>query len=436
MIGYPPSPAVEPTKPLPPVSPVDKIPSNKEQEFATIQVLNKRLKGALEKDRNENLDLEKKRVIAKDALSRARQELDKVTWGYTQASQDLLVHKDAWASTETDLVVKGLNNSDKQKYVDHLLGSKAEYIKSLNAKIAKKSDKLAHIERLLAASTSTTKEHAEAIDGISEAMQAASDSLKQKMVTGARLENDIRETHHVYGIEQYHEKRRTAKCESYGDLDPATYTSRKEARSIKAREKELETRFHQIYDDTVAQMIEQHQKNKQSFIAKQKQSADEKLAIEAQMKDLKAKRVILVNDIQRMEQELGKLQKEVHLNASKSQDAELEIPAIEKAMNELNEKIGILNAELKTLSQKADERERNCASLNAAIREKQNAAIIAKQEEEEQVADLKARLKSKLQQIEEATIGLYPEISKYRGLVDVVEVKLTPQMKRQKRTTL
>lgn len=53
------------------------------------------------------------RRVAKDVLSKARQELDKVSWTYSQGCDDLLVHKNTWASTETDLVIKDLHNNGK-----------------------------------------------------------------------------------------------------------------------------------------------------------------------------------------------------------------------------------------------------------------------------------------------------------------------------------
>ena len=59
-IGYPPSPAVMATHPPPPLSPADKIPTSKEHELFTIDALNTRLRSLLDRDKKENVELERK----------------------------------------------------------------------------------------------------------------------------------------------------------------------------------------------------------------------------------------------------------------------------------------------------------------------------------------------------------------------------------------
>jgi chromosome segregation ATPase len=267
-------------------------------------------------------------------------------------------------------------------------------------------------------------------------MRTGSDNLKKKAVACVRLESSTREIIAQQRIESYHEKRWAEKCAHFEGLDPSTYASNKEAEQVRSREAELETRFKKIYDDTVTQMTEQSEYDQNSAAEKKRQYDVEKQNLEVQTKELRTKRVQLVNDNSALDGELDATNKEIQKLEELARDLEHQIPILEQSKGEALEKLKAAEVEMKNLASKAEQRDKYLANLRAVLKEKQDQASKGKFEEDNTLNELKERLNDKRRRIEEANIGLFPEISKYRGLVDVVEVKLTPQTKKLKRTTM
>jgi len=266
-------------------------------------------------------------------------------------------------------------------------------------------------------------------------MRGHSDSLKKKKVDYVKLESSVMESQFQKKLESYHEERWRFQCAPYDGLDPSTYASNKEAEQIRYRETELEMRFKKIYDETVAQMIEQSQQDQETAAEKKRKFDDEKRNLEAETKEMRSKRVQLLNDIGKGDGEITKANKEVQTVEAQIKEEELRIPHLEKVQADLLEKLKAVEVEMKTLAAKAELRENNWTKLRAILKEKQEQAASSKIEEDDKINELKESLQEKKRRLEEANIGLFPEISKYRGLVDVAEVKLTPQAKR-KRTTM
>jgi len=183
-------------------------------------------------------------------------------------------------------------------------------------------------------------------------------------------------------------------------------------------------------------MRDQYQKNQDVVREHRRISAVEKLAIEAEMKEWKTKRVHVLNETNILEVELTKTVKEIQAMEEQLRLVNQDIPTLEQSKFEVNDKKALLESELKKMSGVAELREKNCAALRVSIKQKQDQAAKAKQEEEMKLAEIKLKLQNVRSQLEEANIGLFPEISKYRGLVDVVEVKLTPQSRKKRRTTI
>jgi len=393
------------------------------------------LRSLLERDKKENVKLEKQRNAAKEANAKAKEDLEMLQWTFAQQRVDLQNQKETWASTEADVITNDLTNSDKTKLVNHLGAHKNDFRKNLEEMIAKKQKKLALLESQLKEITSYGAAHQNNVDELTRAMRGLSDALKKKMVELVRLESIIRELQSQKRIEALLEQKWADKCGPYEGHDPYTYATNKEADQIRSREAELEIRFKKIYDDTVDQMIEQSEKDNNSAAEKKRQNDVEKQSLEAQTKELKGKRVLLVNELNTLDNNLIKANKELQALENQIHDLEIQIPILEQALADALQKLQASEAEMKTLAAKAEKRDKHCAGLRALLKEKQEQATKSKIEEDKTLNDLKLRLQDKRQRLEEANIGLFPEISKYRGLVDVAEVKLTPN-KKQKRTTM
>lgn len=401
-----------------------------------IKTLNARLKAVLGRVRGENADLEKKRAHTEETSNRAKRDASSTEWRFKETREELVNSKVKLAMMDTDEFVQELNTKDKSQLVDALNESKDNFTKALKSKIARKRRRLASVEAQLV-ELAKSKEQTDALNqALVLELRDAVDGLKAKKKEMIQLEDSISEKQHQLKIQATMEKQWTEKCAIYEGHDAPDFTANKEALLIKEGETELEARFAKIYNDSVAHMTEQAKAAQELEQEKQRQSAAERQQLEAEIKELKKKSKGVQKEIVKLQNETTQISKDMQADQAQLDEISKEVPVFEQDKEEQKKIELALKEELKGLADVSDQRLKEIEELKQQLKEKLEQSVKAKEAEDMEINTLRAKLTFMRNQLDDSNIGLLPEISKYRGLVDVVEVKLTPEPRKKRRITM
>jgi len=306
----------------------------------------------------------------------------------------------------------------------------------LKNKIARKKRRYAILEAQV---VEIKKEDAQAEsmhEALTKEMYGAIDALKATKVEVVNLMDILHDKQYQLKCHEAMGKKWAERCVPYDGQDSAAYSASKEAQLIKDGEMELEARFTKIYEDTIGQMADQYRKTQEMEDEKQRQNIVENQKMQADMKELRKKSKNVEKELVRLQKELAQISQEIQVDQEQLERALKELPNAEHDKEEQKNKEVALKDELRGLADISAMRAGQTDALRKQLKEKSEQYNKSREKDEAEIAQMRASVQLLRNRLDDSNIGLFPEISKYRGLVDVVEVKLTPEKNSKRRRTI
>jgi len=392
----------------------------REEERKKLQHLNGRLKVVLEREQSETSHLKNRLVDLKEKEVFIQEEKERLSHHVGDVVDDLLYknNKLATADIEKAKVLHILNEKQQQHST---LNIEDDHLQSLLSILEQKKEEYKKLETNVSQYQSKLKETVGERDRIlNRRGQLMEELLEFKKKTNQK-DSDYEHLQLQLRIHQMEKARLKEKHDAYTGKDPKTYYKWQYEMKLQATVKDLEAKYSEIKRNRSKTIEEECQKKLDKHIQEDHAEKDEGNQIGKECAALREQFSSSNQKLKNMQEDHVKLQDEISRKEGLIMEKAQEIQAavvLNKTTSQEKISLGKRIQELKEITNKLSVTQKH---LIRDIEDSKKRTAKQLEDLDEEIDGHRQRIAFLRGQLNQANVDMDPEISKYKGLVEIAE---------------